>query len=73
MFFNVDDLLITGNNEATLAKFKSEMKGTFEMTNLGLMKYFLGLEVAQSSPGIFISQEKCVGDIYAKKLKHHLH
>lgn len=40
----VDDLLITGNNEAEFAKFKREMKSTFEMTNLGL-KYFLGLEV----------------------------
>ena len=33
------------------------------MTNLGLMKYFLGIEVKQNKNGIFISQEKYANDI----------
>ena len=34
------------------------MESEFEMTDLGLMKFFLGIEVQQSKSGIFISQSK---------------
>lgn len=36
------------------------MMGNFEMTDLGLLQYFLGLEVKQSEEGIFICQKKYV-------------
>ena len=36
------------------------MINEFEMTNLGLMSYFLGLEIKQNGNGIFLSQEKYV-------------
>ena len=39
------------------------MKNEFEMTDLGLMKYFLGLEVTQTDQGIFICQHKYATDI----------
>ena len=39
------------------------MKKEFEMTDLGLMKYFLGLEVTQTDKGIFICQHKYAIDI----------
>ena len=36
----------------------------FEMSDLGLMHYFLGIEVVQSANGYFISQKKvCPGDL----------
>ncbi|XP_028236523.1 uncharacterized protein LOC114415860 [Glycine soja] len=35
----------------------------FEMSDLGMMHYFLGIEVVQSNAGIFISQKKYVGEI----------
>ncbi|XP_057982378.1 uncharacterized mitochondrial protein AtMg00810-like [Malania oleifera] len=35
----------------------------FEMSDLGMMHYFLGIEVVQSANGIFISQKKYVQDI----------
>ena len=41
----VDDLLVTGNNELLVEEFKHEMMNVFEMTDLGLMTYFLGMEV----------------------------
>jgi hypothetical protein len=49
----VDDLIFTGN--FGIEDFKSVMKDEFEMTDLGLMRYFLGIEVHQSKTGIFIS------------------
>jgi len=43
----------------------------FEMTDLGLMSYFLGIEVVQQKGGIFISQKKYASDILKKfKMEH---
>ena len=39
-------------------EFKNSMKDEFDMTDLGKMRYFLGLEVLQRFDGIFISQKK---------------
>ena len=54
----VDDLIFTGNDESMFTKFKNSMKHEFDMTDLGKMRYFLGLEVLQRSDGVFISQKK---------------
>ncbi|KAG8485239.1 hypothetical protein CXB51_021138 [Gossypium anomalum] len=53
----VDDLLVTGGDEVDLAEFKTKMKQMFEMTDLGLMTYFLGMEVNQTQGGICLKQE----------------
>ena len=50
---HVDDLIFTG--DYGIADFKTDMESEFEMTDLGLMKFFLGIEVQQSESGIFIS------------------
>lgn len=59
----VDDLLVTGSKSTLVNQFKDQMKQVFEMTDLGEMSYFLGMEITQSQQGIFISQHK-----YAKKV-----
>ncbi|GAA0166350.1 transmembrane signal receptor [Lithospermum erythrorhizon] len=41
----VDDLIYTGDDELILKQFKSSMMSEFEMTDLGCMNYFLGIEV----------------------------
>ena len=58
IFLYVDDLIFTGNDNFQIGEFKEAMKNEFEMTDLGLLKYFLGIEVKQMNNGIFISQEK---------------
>ncbi|TXG52111.1 hypothetical protein EZV62_021280 [Acer yangbiense] len=62
----VDDLIITGNNPDMIAEFKKAMIGHFEMTDLGLMSYFLGIEVSQTDNGIFLCQKKYAGDVLKK-------
>ena len=54
----VDDLLVTGGDSESLLQFKAKMKKVFEMSDLGLMKYFLGMEIQQNKYGIFLSQKK---------------
>ncbi|GLU10855.1 hypothetical protein SLE2022_276360 [Rubroshorea leprosula] len=62
----VDDLLLIRNDLKLLEQFKKVMMQEFAMTNLGETKYFLGLEVQQSSKGIFICQRKYALDILKK-------
>ena len=52
----MDDLVITGGNQADIDVFKAEMQATFKMSDLGLLHYYLGLEVAQTETGITVSQ-----------------
>jgi hypothetical protein len=49
----VDDLIFTSNDETMFEQFKKSMKIEFDMTNLGRMKFFLGIEVLQKADGIF--------------------
>lgn len=59
----VDDLIFTGNDNGMFDDFKNSMMNEFEMSDLGKMHYFLGLEVVQSDDGFFVSQKKYVQDI----------
>ncbi|KAL8096063.1 hypothetical protein AgCh_037136 [Apium graveolens] len=62
----VDDLLVTGNNAGLVTRFKQEMKKVFEMTDLGLMSFFLGMEIMQAEHEIFICQKKYAKEILNK-------
>lgn len=44
----VDDLLFIGNNEQLFQEFKSSMMAELDMSDLGYMSYFLGVEITQS-------------------------
>uniref|UniRef100_A0A3Q7ED88 Reverse transcriptase Ty1/copia-type domain-containing protein n=1 Tax=Solanum lycopersicum TaxID=4081 RepID=A0A3Q7ED88_SOLLC len=62
----VDDLILMGNNPALFKAFNKAMSLEFEMTDIGLMSYYLGLEVKQMEEGIFISQASYTKDILKK-------
>eukprot|EP01018_Ginkgo_biloba_P023828 Gb_00935 [translate_table: standard] len=62
----VDDLIYTGNNHHMLHDFKVDMCKEFEMSDLGQLHYFLGIEIWQSEKGIFMSQAKYAMDILKK-------
>ncbi|GJT03937.1 zinc finger, CCHC-type containing protein [Tanacetum coccineum] len=52
----VDDLIITGTPRKEIDLFKSQMKDKFEMSDLGLLAYYLGIEVTQTGGEITIKQ-----------------
>nr|GEY18179.1 retrovirus-related Pol polyprotein from transposon TNT 1-94 [Tanacetum cinerariifolium] len=59
----VDDLIYTGNDKELCNSFKLSMMKEFKMTDLGSMKYFLGVEVNQNAEGISMCQKR-----YAKEV-----
>ncbi|KAG7552461.1 Integrase catalytic core [Arabidopsis thaliana x Arabidopsis arenosa] len=59
----VDDLIVCGNDSAVIASFKAYLSRCFKMKDLGMLKYFLSIEVAHGPDGIFLSQRKYCLDI----------
>ena len=59
----VDDLLVTGTNVLLIERFKRDMSNKFEMSNLGKLSYYLGIEVEQGKGYVELKQSG-----YAKKL-----
>jgi hypothetical protein len=52
----VDDLVISGPNATDIKQFKSEMMKRFNMSDLGLLSYYLGIEVKQVNGSITLCQ-----------------
>eukprot|EP00253_Pinus_taeda_P035260 PITA_35260 len=59
----VDDLLMIGKNESYIASIKRELRKGFEMTELGYVNYYIGIEVTQHLKSIFLSQKNYIGDL----------
>ena len=59
----VDDIVITGTDQDGIQKLKQHLFSYFQTKDLGKLKYFLGIEVAQSNSGLVISQRKYTLDI----------
>ena len=59
----VDDFVITEHNIDLILGLKKQLVDTFEMTNLGLLHWFLGIQALQMHDGIFLSQHKYVLDL----------
>lgn len=59
----VDDIIQFGSSKSLVDDFKSCMMRKFEMTDLGMWRYFLGLDVTQEENGIFICQKKYAADL----------
>ncbi|KAL0462043.1 UNVERIFIED_CONTAM: Retrovirus-related Pol polyprotein from transposon TNT 1-94 [Sesamum latifolium] len=62
----MDDLIYFGTNSSLVEDFKKKMMKKFDMTDLGLMRYFLGIQVKQSPGRFFLSQEKYIDDLLKK-------
>ncbi|KAL1198691.1 Retrovirus-related Pol polyprotein from transposon TNT 1-94 [Cardamine amara subsp. amara] len=62
----VDDLVIAGNSSLMIAQFKAYLSQCFHMKDLGVLKYFLGIEVARSKSGFYLCQRKYALGIIAE-------
>ena len=59
----VDDIILTSDNEAEMIKLKNALSREFKIKDLGTLRYFHGMEVAQTSSGISVSQRNYVFDL----------
>lgn len=59
-------MILTGNSEQALTVFKDYLSSCFKMKDLGELKYSLGIEVARSKAGFYLSQRKYALDIISE-------
>nr|GEV16071.1 putative ribonuclease H-like domain-containing protein [Tanacetum cinerariifolium] len=62
----VDDIIFGSTKKAWCDEFESLMKGEFQMSAMGELTFFIGLQVQQRPNGMFISQDKYVQEILNK-------
>ncbi|GJT17368.1 putative ribonuclease H-like domain-containing protein [Tanacetum coccineum] len=62
----VDDIIFGSTKKSLCTEFESLMHKKFQMSSMGELTFFLGLQVMQRDDGIFISQDKYVADILKK-------
>lgn len=62
----VDDLIITGSSLSIIENFKQYLSSCFHMKDLGVLRYFLGIEVARNPNGMYLCQRKYALDIISE-------
>ncbi|GJT52979.1 putative ribonuclease H-like domain-containing protein [Tanacetum coccineum] len=62
----VDDIIFGSTKKSWCDEFEALMKSRFQMSSMGELTFFLGLQVKQKLDGIFISQDKYVAEILKK-------
>ncbi|KAL0435806.1 UNVERIFIED_CONTAM: Retrovirus-related Pol polyprotein from transposon RE1 [Sesamum radiatum] len=59
----VDDILVTGPSLTDIQFVKDHLHQLFTIKDIGVVRYFLGLEIARGSSGIYVAQTKYIMDI----------
>ncbi|GKC85694.1 putative ribonuclease H-like domain-containing protein [Tanacetum coccineum] len=62
----IDDIIFGSTKKSLCTKFEKMMHKKFQMSSIGELTFFLGLQVKQKEDGIFISQDKYVTEILKK-------
>ncbi|GJZ88195.1 putative ribonuclease H-like domain-containing protein, partial [Tanacetum coccineum] len=62
----VDDIIFGSTKKSWCDEFEALMKNMFQISSMGELTFFLGLQVKQKEDGIFISQDKYVAEILKK-------
>ncbi|GJU87735.1 uncharacterized mitochondrial protein-like protein [Tanacetum coccineum] len=64
--FQKDDIIFCSTKKSLCIEFEKMMHKKFQMSSMGELTFFLGLQVKQKEDGVFISQDKYVTDILKK-------
>jgi hypothetical protein len=62
----VDDIVFGGSSNSPVARFAEDMSREFEMSMMGELQFFLGLQIKQSKEGTFVHPAKYTKDIVRK-------
>nr|GEU32565.1 putative ribonuclease H-like domain-containing protein [Tanacetum cinerariifolium] len=69
----VDDIIFRSSNPQLCREFEALMHEKFQMSDMGDLNFFLGLQVLQKKDGIFLSQDKYGQDRTGKDVELHLY
>ncbi|GJU56894.1 retrovirus-related pol polyprotein from transposon TNT 1-94 [Tanacetum coccineum] len=67
----VDDIIFVSTDPSDCDLFSNEICSKFQMTMMGQISFFLGLQISQNPRGIFINQSKYANEILKKFYFHH--
>ena len=62
----MDDIVITRSDSKGISPLKSFLQSQFHTKDLGMLRYFLGIEVTRSKQKIFLFQRKYVLDLFSE-------
>ena len=62
----MDDIIFGSNDDRLSKNFSTKMQIEFEMSLLGELTYFLGLQISQQEKGIFTCQAKYIKEMLKK-------
>jgi hypothetical protein len=62
----VDDIVFGSSSHSLVARFAEDMSTEFEMSMMGELQFFLGLQIKQAKEGTFVHQAKYTKDILKK-------
>ena len=62
----VDDIIFGSDHDRLSQQFSKDIQSEFEMSLLGELNFFLGLQISQLDDGIFISQSKYIKETLKK-------
>ena len=62
----IDDIIITGNNRSFISSIIQLLSSNFDLKDLGLLHYFLGLQIDYTSSGLFVHQTKYASNLLQK-------
>ena len=68
MLVYVDDIILTGSNDKLIQSIISQLQREFPLKDLGLLHFFLGIQVSCTPQGLHLCQAKYISD-----LLHHTH
>ncbi|KAJ9548593.1 hypothetical protein OSB04_021136 [Centaurea solstitialis] len=63
----VDDIILTTSSSSLKTEIITALNREFEMTDLGVLSYFLGISVKRNSNGMFLTQQKYTEDILKRE------
>jgi hypothetical protein len=59
----VDDIIFGGSSHVLVSNFQEMMENEFQMSMMGELTFFLGIQVKQTKQGTFVHQAKCTKDL----------
>jgi hypothetical protein len=62
----VNNIIFGGSSHTFVSRFQEMMKSEFQMSMMGEISFFLGIQVKQTKQGIFMHQTKCTNDLMKK-------